>query len=76
MNEQPTQRGGPTDDQQYILSVLEENGGEMGYKDLNDIVSERFDGLRLLLKKLKSIGYVDFEGIMPGFSSIISIVKS
>ena len=71
----PAQLGGPTDEQQQILDVLEENGGEMSYRALNEIISERFEGLRLMLKKLKTMDYVEFDGMIPGFSATIKLLK-
>ncbi len=54
-----------------ILKTLEEHGNEMNYKDLNDIVSHKFEGVRLVLKVMKEKGLIDFEGVVPGFSTII-----
>ncbi|MHA1792895.1 MAG: hypothetical protein ACTSVI_09650 [Promethearchaeota archaeon] len=64
-----------SEEQFYIIKVLEENGGKMKYNDLNDIFSEKYEGLRLLLKKLKELGRVDFNGSIPGFSDTIILVS-
>ncbi|MBD3186363.1 hypothetical protein GF325_06000 [Candidatus Bathyarchaeota archaeon] len=70
----PVQLGRPTDEQQFVLDMLEQNGGELGYKELNAAFSEKFEGLRLLLKKMKSLGIVDFDGMIPGFSATITLL--
>ena len=56
-----------------ILKVLQANGGKMDYKKLNEALAEQFEGIRLRLKTMKEKGLVDFEGIVPSFSSIISL---
>ena len=56
-----------------ILGVIREHGGEMEYKVLNEILSERFEGVRLRLKTMKDKKLVDFEGMVPGFSAIIKL---
>ncbi|MHA2030329.1 MAG: hypothetical protein ACW99A_12100 [Candidatus Kariarchaeaceae archaeon] len=56
-----------------ILAVIRENGGEIEYKALNDILSERFEGVRLRLKTMKDKKLVDFEGMVPGFSAMITL---
>jgi len=65
-----------TNDDKFLLKVLKDHGNQMGYKELNDICSEKFEGVRLILKKLKSLGFVDYEGIMPMFNSVIKMYKS
>lgn len=56
-----------------ILGVIREHGGEIEYKVLNDILSERFEGVRLRLKTMKDKKLVDFEGMVPGFSALITL---
>ena len=56
-----------------ILRVIREHGGEMDYKALNEIVGEKYEGVRLRLKTMKSKGLVNFDGVVPGFSAIISL---
>ena len=64
-----------TDDEKYLLQTLKKNGGKMGYKELNNICSEKFEGVRLILKKLKGMGYVSYPGVIPMFDSEITLVK-
>ncbi|MHA1370933.1 MAG: hypothetical protein ACTSWN_15415 [Promethearchaeota archaeon] len=64
-----------TEEALYILQILKENGGSMDYKELNRIFSEKYEGLRLILKNLKKGGYVDYDGgVIPSFSSTIKLL--
>ena len=45
----------------------------MEYKELNEIVGEKYEGVRLRLKTMKDKKLVDFEGMVPGFSAIITL---
>lgn len=65
-----------TADERYLLETLKKNGMNMGYKELNTICSEKFEGIRLILKKLKGLGYVNYPGVIPMFDSVIELVKS
>ncbi|MCG3218577.1 MAG: hypothetical protein KAR35_06205 [Candidatus Heimdallarchaeota archaeon] len=56
-----------------IIAVLKEHKGSLDYKTLNEIVSEKFEGVRLRLKTMKDKGLVDFEGMVPSFSSMITL---
>ena len=56
-----------------ILGVIREHGGEIEYKALNDILSERFEGVRLRLKTMKGKKLVDFDGMVLGFSAVITL---
>ncbi|NHJ46890.1 MAG: hypothetical protein FK733_03795 [Asgard group archaeon] len=58
-----------------IVKVLEEHGGELDYKTLNEILANKFEGVRLRLKTMKEKGIVDFEGIVPSFNSKIQLTK-
>ena len=58
-----------------IIEVLQEHNGELDYKTLNETLADRFEGIRLRLKTMKEKELVDFEGIVPSFSSIIRLVK-
>ena len=58
-----------------IVAVLKEHGGSLDYKTLNNIVSEKYEGVRLRLKTMKDKGIVDFEGMVPSFSGIINLTK-
>ncbi|MHA2244313.1 MAG: hypothetical protein ACXADY_05050 [Candidatus Hodarchaeales archaeon] len=58
---------------QEILEVLKMNGGEMEYKALNEALADRFEGIRLRLKTMKEKGLVNFDGVVPSFSSKITL---
>ena len=58
-----------------IMNVLEEHGGELDYKTLNEILANKFEGVRLRLKTMKEKGMVEFEGIVPSFNSKIKLTK-
>ena len=60
---------------QEIIKVLEEHGGELDYKTLNETLADKFEGIRLRLKTMKEKGLVNFEGIVPSFSSIIRLTN-
>ncbi|MHA1293021.1 MAG: hypothetical protein ACTSQJ_10165 [Promethearchaeota archaeon] len=60
-------------EEKFIYKRLKENGGTMGYKKLQDLCAEEFEGVRLILKKMKEKGIVDFEGMIPGFSAEIKL---
>lgn len=69
-------RAGPSGDAQHaIIKILRDHGGKMGYKELNTVFSEKYEGLRLLLKRLKEIGTVDYEGDMASFTSDIRLLE-
>ena len=36
-----------------IVNVLKEHGGELDYKTLNEILADKFEGVRLRLKTMK-----------------------
>jgi len=63
------------ENEEFLLKILNDNQGKMSYKELNKICAEKFEGVRLVLKKLKDTGYVYYEGIIPGFDSIIETLK-
>jgi hypothetical protein len=64
-----------TNDEKFLLQVLKDHGNQMGYKELNEICSEKFEGVRLILKKLKNLGIIDYEGSIPMFNSVIKLYK-
>ncbi len=59
-----------------IVGVLKEHDGELDYKTLNDILSHKFEGVRLRLKTMKEKEIVEFEGTVPGFSAMIKLGKN
>ncbi len=56
------------------MNALKAQGGAMEYKKLQDICANEFEGVRLILKKLKEKKLVDFEGNVPGFSAQIKLI--
>ena len=58
-----------------IMQVLKEHDGELDYKTLNEILANKFEGVRLRLKTMKQKGMVDFEGLIPSFDSVIKLVQ-
>ena len=61
-----------------VIDFIKEHGDDgvsIPYKKLQNLCAELFEGLRLVLKRMKSEGHVDYDGFIPGFSSIISINK-
>ncbi|MHA1797662.1 MAG: hypothetical protein ACTSVY_04365 [Candidatus Helarchaeota archaeon] len=65
-----------TEDERFLLNTIKENDDKIGYKELNNICSENFEGVRLILKKLKGMNFVDYEGVIPMFDSIIKLIRS
>jgi transcription initiation factor IIE alpha subunit len=64
-----------TDEEKFIVERLKEKGGKLNYKELQNLCEEKFEGVRLILKKLKEKGIVDYEGMIPGFSAKIELLK-
>lgn len=66
-----------SNEEKFILKVLEENssdGKSMSYKELQELCADEFEGVRLILKKMKGKHLVEFDGMIPGFSSVISLI--
>ena len=61
-------------EEKFIYDILAERG-KIGYKELQDLCAEEFEGVRLILKKMKEKGIVLFDGMIPGFSSEIELIK-
>ncbi len=57
-----------------IIKVLKEHKGEIEYKTLNEILADKFEGIRLRLKTMKEKGLVEFEGIVPSFDCKIRLL--
>ena len=64
-------------EEEFILNAIRENGvdGKFEYKQLQDLCANQFEGVRLILKKLKEKGLVDFEGSVPGLKSLINLLE-
>lgn len=64
-----------TEEENFIITKLKENDGKLNYKELQTLCQNEFEGVRLILKKLKEKGIVDYEGIIPGFSAEIELIR-
>ena len=64
-----------SEEENFIIQKLKETGNSINYKELQILCENEFEGVRLILKKLKEKGFVDYEGIIPGFSSEIKLIK-
>ena len=64
-----------TEEENFILEKLKEKGGRLNYKELQILCEDLFEGVRLILKKLKEKGFVDYEGMIPGFSAEIELIR-
>ncbi|MHA2287401.1 MAG: hypothetical protein ACXABG_01315 [Promethearchaeota archaeon] len=62
-------------EEKFIIKKLEEKGGKLNYKELQTLCQEEFEGVRLILKKLKEKMIVNYEGIIPGYSAEIELKK-
>ena len=62
-------------EEKFIVEKLKENEGKLKYKELQTLCEEEFEGVRLILKKLKDKGIVDYEGMIPGFSAEIGLLR-
>ena len=63
-------------EEKFIIEKLQEMGGKLNYKDLQTLCQDEFEGVRLILKKLKENGWVEFNGTIPSFSAEIELVKN
>ena len=62
-------------EEKFIIEKLKENKGKLNYKQLQTLCQDEFEGVRLILKKLKEKGIVDYEGMIPGFSAEIELIR-
>ena len=62
-------------EEEFIIKKLEENGGKLNYKELQTLYQEEFEGVRLILKKMKEKMIVEYEGIIPGYSAEIELLS-
>jgi hypothetical protein len=60
-------------EEKFIIDQLKENGGELDYKELQTLCQEEFEGVRLILKKLKENQIVRYEGVIPSYSAKIKL---
>ncbi|MCK4380896.1 MAG: hypothetical protein KAW51_07115 [Candidatus Lokiarchaeota archaeon] len=64
-----------TQEEKFVIDKLKENEGKLNYKELQTFCQDEFEGLRLILKKLKEKTIVDYEGMIPGFSAEIELIR-
>ncbi len=65
-----------TPEENFIIQALKTAGGTMNYKKLQDQCANEFEGVRLILKKLKEKKLVDYEGgAVPGFTTQIKLAS-
>ncbi len=60
-------------EENFIIEKLKENRGVLNYKELQTLCQEEFEGVRLILKKLKEKQIVSYEGVIPGYSAEIKL---
>ncbi len=63
---------------EFVIKVIKEHGEDgksIPYKKLQDLCADEFEGVRLLLKRMKSEGTLDFPGMMPMFTDDIVLLK-
>ena len=60
-------------EEKFIIKKLKENSGVLNYKELQTLCQEEFEGVRLILKKLKEKQIVSYEGVIPGYSAEIKL---
>ena len=60
-------------EEKFIIKKLEENNGKLNYKELQNLCQEEFEGVRLILKKLKEKQIVSYEGIIPSYTAEIEL---
>ncbi|MHA1396036.1 MAG: hypothetical protein ACTSRZ_21235 [Promethearchaeota archaeon] len=63
------------DEEKFIIDLIAQNNNIMSYKDIQKECEDKFEGVRLILKSLKSKGYVTFEGNIPSFNAEIELIK-
>jgi hypothetical protein len=61
-------------EEKFIIENLKENGGVLKYKELQMLCQEEFEGVRLILKKLKEKQIVSYEGVIPEYSAEIKLI--
>jgi len=61
-------------EENFILNILKEKG-TIRYGELQKACENEFEGVRLILKKMKERGLVEYDGVIPGFDSEITLVR-
>ena len=60
-------------EEEFIIKKLEKNGGKLNYKELQTLCQEEFEGVKLILKKLKEKQIISYEGVIPGYTAEIKL---
>jgi hypothetical protein len=63
-------------EEQFIVETIKKNGEDgksIIYKKLQDFCANEFEGVRLILKKMKEKGILEYEGIIPGITNKIQL---
>ena len=63
---------------QTVIDMIKEHGEDgkrIGYKQLQELCGDLFEGVRLLLKNMKGKNIIDYEGMIPGFSAVITLLE-
>lgn len=64
-------------EEEFILAQIQEHGEvgkKMGYKELQNRCADEFEGVRLILKKMKGKGLLKYDGIIPSYDAIIELL--
>jgi hypothetical protein len=64
-----------TFEENFIIKKLKEKGGKLNYRELQILCEDQFEEVRLILKKLKEKGFLDYGGMIPGFSAEIKLIR-
>lgn len=65
-------------EEEFIIKKIKEFGDEgskITYKQLQDLCADEFEGVRLILKKMKGKNLLTYEGMIPGYDAIISLTN-
>ncbi len=62
-------------EERFIVEILKKNEGKLNYKELQTLWKNNFEGIKLILKKLKEKGIIEYIGMIPGFSVGIELEK-
>jgi hypothetical protein len=67
----------PSEEEKFkiIIMFLKDHNGSAGYKVIQSHCENQFEGVRLILKKMKEQGLIEYDGMMPMFDSIIKLKK-
>ena len=64
-----------TKEERMVALYLSENNKTLEYRKLLELCEDKLDGLRLILKKMKEKGIIEYDGMMPGHTSEIKLTR-